>query len=117
MVSMRPTAVAEPPGAEPLFTRICSPPSWAAASSIVFSTKARSLTSQANGRTRRPVVVAISPAAEARRSGSRAMIARSTPSRANSMAIALPMPRLPPVTTAHFPCNPKSMDPPADGSA
>jgi hypothetical protein len=39
----------------------------------------------------------------------RATIATSTPSRANSRAIALPMPRLPPATIACLPCNPRSM--------
>jgi len=39
----------------------------------------------------------------------RATIATSTPSRASSRAMALPMPRLPPVTIACLPCNPRSM--------
>jgi hypothetical protein len=39
----------------------------------------------------------------------RATIATSAPSRANSRAMALPMPRLPPVTIACLSCNPRSM--------
>src|SRR5437868_345875 len=39
----------------------------------------------------------------------RAQIATLAPSAANSSAIACPMPLLPPVTSAHFPFNPRSM--------
>ena len=45
MVSMGPVAVAEPPGGEPLFTRMCSPPSCAAAWATMASTCARLVTS------------------------------------------------------------------------
>jgi hypothetical protein len=58
---------------------------------------------------RRFVSVANSLAVASRPAGFRATIATSTPSRANSRAMALPMPRLPPVTIACLSCNPRFM--------
>ena len=58
---------------------------------------------------RRFVSAANSRAVASRSALFRATIATSAPSRANSRAMALPMPRLPPVTIACLPCNPRSM--------
>src|SRR5262249_41222612 len=114
-VSMGPVALAEPPGADPLLTRMCSPPSCRAASATVRSTCSLLVTSAASGTTRRFVSCASSRAVASRSDLLRATIATSTPSRANSRAMALPMPRLPPVTIACLPCNPRSMSPPPTG--
>src|SRR2546426_6757024 len=108
-LSMGPVAVAEPPGAEPLLTRMCSPPSWLAAWATMASTCARLVTSAAGGMTRAPVSVLSSLAAASNRSLVRATMATSTPSRASSRAMALPMPRLPPVTIACLPRSPRSI--------
>ena len=48
-------AVAEPPGAAPLLTRMCTPPSCAAAWATISSTCARLVTSVTRGTIRRPV--------------------------------------------------------------
>ena len=109
IVSIRPVAVGEPPGREPLLMSICSPPSSRAAAPTAASTRSRSVTSQGMGNTRRPVAVEISLAVRASSSAVRALIAISTPSRASSSAIALPIPRLPPTTRPRFPANPKSI--------
>src|SRR5438552_3076013 len=53
--SIGPVADAEPPGGEPLFTRMCRPPSWFAAWATIASTWARLVTSAASGMTRRPL--------------------------------------------------------------
>src|SRR6266571_58024 len=108
-VSMGPVAVAEPPGGEPLFTRMCRPPSCVAAWATMASTCARLVTSATSGMTRRLVSAASSRAAASSVSFVRATIATSAPSRASSRAIALPMPRLPPVTIAHLPSSPRSI--------
>ena len=100
---MGPVAVAEPPGGEPLFTRMWRPPSCAAAWATMASTCALLVTSAASGITRRPVSAASSFAAASSVSLVRATMATSTPSRASSRAMALPMPRLPPVTIARLP--------------
>src|SRR5438132_10525391 len=50
-----------------------------------------------------PPALTISSAASASAAGSRAAITNCTRSRANRKAIARPIPRLPPVTTAIFP--------------
>ena len=55
--SMGPTALGEPPGGEPLFTRMWSPPSCAAACATMPSTWARLVTSAGMAITRRPVSV------------------------------------------------------------
>src|SRR5260370_1172858 len=54
-VSMGPVAVAEPPGGEPLLTRMCTPPSCAAACATLPSTCALLVTSATSGLMRRPV--------------------------------------------------------------
>ena len=108
-VSIGPVAVAEPPGADPLLTRMCRPPSCCAASATMRSTCSLLVTSAARGTMRRFVSAASSRAVASRSALFRATIATSTPSRANSRAMALPMPRLPPVTIACLPCNPRSM--------
>src|SRR5690348_14012049 len=121
-LSMGPVAVAEPPGAEPLLIRMWRPPSASAARATIASTWARLVTSATRAITRRPVSVASSRAAASSRSLVRATSATSTPSRASSRAMALPMPRLPPVTIARLPWRPSSIDPlpwvgaPSEGS-
>src|SRR3989454_661785 len=60
--SIGPVALAEPPGGEPLFTRMWRPPSWLAAWATIASTWPRLVTSAASGMTRRPVSVASSRA-------------------------------------------------------
>src|SRR5712691_1184607 len=114
-VSMGPVAVAEPPGAEPLLTRMCSPPSSAAACATIASTCALLATSAAIAMTRPLVSAASSCAAVSSLSFVRATMATSTPSRASSRAMALPMPRLPPVTIACLPRSPRSMACPPSG--
>src|SRR5580704_12795786 len=108
-VSIGPVAVAEPPGADPLFTRMCRPPNCCAASATMRSTCSLLVTSAASGTMRRFVSADSSRAVASRSPLLRATIATSTPSRANSRAMALPIPRLPPVTIACLPCNPRSM--------
>src|SRR5712672_1312562 len=108
-VSIGPVAVVEPPGADPLLTRMCRPPSCCAASATMRSTCALLVTSAARGTMRRFVSAANSRAVASRSALLRATIATSAPSRANSRAMALPMPRLPPVTIACLSCNPRSM--------
>src|SRR5262249_49430011 len=108
-VSMGPIALAEPPGADPLLTRICTAPSCWATSATMRSTCSLSVTSATNGRIRRLVSPQSWLAVASRSALFRATIATSTPSRANSRAMALPIPRLPPVTMARLPCNPRSM--------
>ena len=56
-----------------------------------------------------PIAGAISRAASSRASKSRAAMAISTPSLASSRAIALPIPRLPPVMSAFLPLSSKSI--------
>ncbi len=108
-VSIGPVAVAEPPGADPLLTRMCRPPSCCAAAATMRSTCSLLVTSAASGTMRRFVSAASSRAVASRSTLFRATIATSAPSRANSRAMALPMPRLPPVTIACLSCNPRSM--------
>src|SRR6266446_5662208 len=108
-LSIGPVAVVAPPVWDPLLTRMCSPPSCSAASATTRSTCSLLVTAAASGRMRRFVAAASSRAVTSRSPLVRATIATSTPSRANSRAIALPMPRLPPVTIACLPCNPRSM--------
>src|SRR5215510_13882965 len=111
-LSIGPVAVAEPPGGEPLFTRMCSPPSCAAAWATILSTCSLLVTSVAMGMTRRPVSAANSCAASSSGPFERAQIATSAPSRASSSAMALPTPRLPPVTIATRPASSRSTAPP-----
>src|SRR6266513_1275666 len=97
------------PGADPLLTRMCTPPTCCAASAIIRSTCSLLVTLAARGTIRRFVSAASSRAVASRSALFRATIATSAPSRANSRAMALPMPRLPPVTIACLSCNPRSM--------
>ena len=61
-VSIGPVAVAEPPGADPLLTRMCRPPSCCAASATMRSTCSLLVTSAASGTMRRFVSAASSRA-------------------------------------------------------
>src|SRR5262245_35036397 len=108
-VSMGPIALAEPPGADPLLTRICTAPSCSATWATMRSTCSLLVTSATSGRMRRLVSPPSWLAVASRSVLFRATIATSTPSRANSRAMDLPIPRLPPVTMARLPCNPRSM--------
>jgi hypothetical protein len=76
---MGPVAVGEPPGGEPLLTRMCSPPSCAAAWATMASTCALLVTSAASGRMRRPVSAESSRAVASSWSFVRATMATSTP--------------------------------------
>ena len=106
---MGPVADGEPPGRDALLTRMCSPPRVSAASLITRSTCSRLVASKDMGMARRPVVSAISAAVASRSGMDREPTTTSAPSRANSRAIALPMPRLAPPTNASLPSSPKSM--------
>ncbi len=66
-------------------------------------TAASSVVSAARASTRRPWAAASCRAAASSLAGSRASRATSAPSAASALAMAYPMPRLPPVTTARFP--------------
>src|SRR5262249_54827778 len=107
--SMGPVALGEPPGGEPLLTRMCTPPSCDAACAISASTCALLVTSHGSAITRRFVAAAISCAAPSSGPLLRAATATLAPSRASSSAMALPMPRLPPVTIAFLPERPRSI--------
>src|SRR4051794_1507556 len=96
-------------GRGPAVTRMCMPPSCCAASATIRSTCSLLVTSAARGTMRRFVSAANCRAVASRSAWFRATIATSAPSRANSRAMALPMPRLPPVTIACLSCNPRSM--------
>ena len=114
-VSMGPTADAEPPGREALLTRMCRPPMRSAAAATTRSTCARSVTSTAMAVTDCPVSSAISWADLSNSSRVRETITTSAPSRASSLAMALPMPRPPPATRDFLPASPKSISqPPPD---
>ena len=65
-VSIGPVAVAEPPGADPLFMRTCTPPNCCAASATIWSTSSLLVTSAARGRMRRFVSAANSRAVVSR---------------------------------------------------
>src|ERR1700730_14841353 len=65
-VSIGPVAVAEPPGADPLLTRMCRPPSCCAASATMRSTCSLLVTSAARGTMRRFVSAASSRAVASR---------------------------------------------------
>ena len=108
-ISMGPAAVVEPPGRAALLTRMCSPPSFSFATATARSTCSRLVTSRVKGITRRPVSSSSSRAVLSSSGKVRAAITTSTPSRANSRAMDLPMPRPPPTTIACLPCKLKSM--------
>src|SRR5882757_6352844 len=102
------SAVSPTASALTLQTMVSMPPNWAAAPSIQPFSAAGSATSI-------PCPHDLTPVAERRfttlptSSALRAQIAMLAPSAANSSAIASPMPLLPPVTSALFPFNPRSM--------
>src|SRR5579863_7087065 len=99
-----------PPGDEPaLLTRMSMRPSAAWACLTKFSASAGLVRSAAMATILRPVALAISAAVCSSGPLRRAQIATSTPSRASACAIALPMPSLPPVTSAVFPVIAKSI--------
>src|SRR5215467_3920264 len=99
-----------PPGEEPaLLTMISTRPSalWACATKFLAS--ASLLRSAGIGTIRRLVALAISAAVSSSGSLRRAQMATSTPSCANARAMPLPMPALPPVTSAVLPSSLRSM--------
>ena len=84
-------------------------PKAEATSATIFFTAASSPVSALMSSTFTPLLPAISLAAAASAALSRATMATLTPSRASSLAMALPMPRLPPVTIAALPLSSRSM--------
>src|SRR5690242_19724029 len=102
-----------PPGAEPaLLTRMSMRPSALCASLTKCSASSGRVRSAGIGTILRLVSRAISPATASSGSGRRAHIATSTPSPASARAIALPIPALPPVTSAHLPLSFRSISRP-----
>src|SRR5882757_620279 len=110
------SAVSPTASALTLQTMVSMPPNWAAAPSIQPLSAAGSATSI-------PWPHDFTPLADRffttlpTSSALRAQIAMLAPSAANSSAIARPMPLLPPVTSALFPFNPRSMAASVDGMA
>src|SRR5262249_43015064 len=99
-----------PPGAEPaLFTRMSMRPKCRAAPCTKFSASSRRVRSAGIASTRHPDSRRISSAVVSSTSLRRAQIATSAPSRARTRAMPLPMPRLPPVTSATLPPSWRSM--------
>src|SRR5262245_40653118 len=99
-----------PPGAEPaLFTRMSIRPKCRAAPCTKFSASSRRVRSAATASTFRPDSRRISSAVASSTSLRRAQIATSAPSRASTRAMPLPIPRLPPVTSATLPPSWRSM--------
>src|SRR5215831_7051971 len=99
-----------PPGEEPaLLTRMSTRPSalWPCATKFLAS--ASLLRSAGIGTILRLVALAISAATSSSGSLRRAHMATSTPSCANARAMPLPMPALPPVTSAVLPSSLRSM--------
>src|SRR5262249_25099020 len=90
-------------------TRMSTPPSACTAFSTRLATAASSPISATIGTIFRPVAAASSRAVASSGARVRAAIATSTPSAASCSAIALPMPRLPPVTRARLPLSSKSI--------
>ena len=84
-------------------------PKAATTSATIFFTAASSPVSELMSSTLTPLLPATSLAAAASAVLSRATMATLTPSRASSLAMALPMPRLPPVTIAVLPLRSRSM--------
>src|SRR5215470_1691763 len=99
-----------PPGAEPaLFTRMSMRPKCRAAPCTKVSASSRRVRSAAIASTFRPDSRRISSAVASSTSLRRAQIASSAPSRASTRAMPLPIPRLPPVTSATLPPSCRSM--------
>ena len=80
------------------------------ASATAWRTELSLVVSPRTPTTLRPVCEASSIAAACKGSADRANRATSTPSWANARAMALPMPRLPPVTKARLPSSCMSME-------
>jgi len=89
-----------PPGWAAQLTRMSIRPSSAAARATAASTDGVLPVSAGMAITRRLLCAEISAAVAASVSGLRARMARCTPSLASTLAMALPMPLLPPVTMA-----------------
>src|SRR5262245_22514313 len=99
-----------PPGAEPaLLTMMSTRPSALAPCATKFLASSSLVRSAVNAWILRPVALAISAALASSGSLRRAQIAMSTPSLASASAIPLPMPSLPPVTSAVLPVSFRSM--------
>src|SRR5262245_33674740 len=99
-----------PPGAAPaLFTRMPLRPKCLTVASTIFCTSASRVRSPATANPPPPVVLLSSVAAASSSARVRAQMATFARSSASPRATALPMPLLPPVTSATLPCNPRSM--------
>src|SRR5713101_7248075 len=98
-----------PPGVEALFTSTSTRPNALTVASTRWATDSELIVSATIGMMRRPVSCESALAASSRAWRCRAQIATSTPSDASSLAIARPMPLLPPVTIATRPVSPRSM--------
>src|SRR5262249_22367104 len=105
-----------PPGADPaLLTMMSTRPRLLCPCSTKRFASASLVRSAVMAKILRPVSLAISPAAASSGSLRRAQIATSTPSRARQRAMPLPMPSLPPVTSAVLPLSCRSMSGLSDG--
>ena len=98
-----------PIGLAALLTRMSMPPSRSWAVATIARTEASSPVSTVMAWTSRPVAAAISSADSSSAEAVRAATATSQPSAASVHAIALPMPLLPPVTSARLPVSWRSM--------
>lgn len=96
LVSIRPPACARPE----LLTKISMPPNWVRAALTNRAGFSGSDTSEGTATMLPPVCYRMSLAAAFRRSFSRAVMRTRAPFSANSWAMALPTPVLPPVTIA-----------------
>ena len=98
-----------PMGLAALLTRMSKPPSSATQRCTKATTEASSPVSAAMATTLRPLAAASSAAVAASAWASRPAMATSHPSAANARAIALPIPRVPPVTNARLPFSCRSI--------
>src|SRR5215471_5102074 len=98
-----------PPGVAALFTRMSTLPRVTTVVSTMRRTDSQLVVSVGTGRIRRPVSCSSSLAASSSASRVLAQRATSTPSLASSRAMALPTPRLAPVTTATLPVSSRSI--------
>src|SRR5581483_2560381 len=100
-----------PPGAEPaLLTMMSTRPRALCPCSTKFLASASLVRSAGMATTLRPVALAISAAVASSGSLRLAQMATSTPSLASNWAMPLPMPSLPPVTSAVLPLSCRSME-------
>src|SRR5918994_1001588 len=95
------------PGPKVLFTRTSRPPKRSAACETRARTSLARVMSAVWGSTSAPVSSTISAAVRARVSPSRLEITTLAPSRASSVATALPSPLLAAITSATRPCRPR----------